>query len=353
MLGDPPNMKNYRATPVLPTRAIIVGFGSIGRRHLNILRDVMPSLDIRVMSRKSVVSAPPASNGFFSSIDDARDFKPNIAIICSPASKHVEHAVCLCKVGAHLLIEKPVSDSLCNIEELVSETGRRHLKPRIAYNLRFNQSLRYFRQQIKSGSIGRVLSVHAEVGQFLPDWRPGTNYVESVSANKSLGGGVLLELSHELDYIRWVFGEVHSVSAKLGQLSTLELDVEDHANLTLQIKKGDKKQVLAYVNMDFFRRDKKRTCIAVGEYGSIEWNANKGRVRIWSQNMSDWDVVYEDQTALSESYVTQMKSFLGLCPSDSNTYATLCDGIDVLKIVEAARISNSNGSAFVKIKDRS
>ena len=77
-----------------------------------------------------------------------------------------------------------------------------------AYNLRFLPSLQAYRERIQFGVIGKVLSVRCEIGQYLPSWRPGSDYRQAVSASRALGGGALLELSHEIDYLRWIFGEV-------------------------------------------------------------------------------------------------------------------------------------------------
>ena len=105
-----------------------------------------------------------------------------------------------------------------------------------AYNLRFQPSLQEFRKQIKQQRIGKILSVRVEVGQYLPNWRPESDYRKGVSAQKKLGGGVLLELSHEIDYISWIFGDYKWVKAHISKQSNLEIDVEDTAYLLLGFK---------------------------------------------------------------------------------------------------------------------
>ena len=137
------------------------------------------------------------------------------------------------------------------------------------YNLRFSPSLMYFNELIKKNIVGQILSVRCEVGQYLPEWRPNKDYRKTVSANFHLGGGVLLELSHEIDYLRWIFGEVDWVRATLAQQSSLVFDVEDSAHLTLGFLPNENgRQLIGTLNLDFIRHDQTRACIAIGEKGA-------------------------------------------------------------------------------------
>ena len=96
----------------------------------------------------------------------------------------------------------------------------------VAYNLRYLPSAKKVKHIISERVLGRLTNVHIECGQYLPDWRPGTDYRLGVSAQKKLGGGALLELSHELDYLLWIFGSIRSVVAKLETTGTLDIDVD-------------------------------------------------------------------------------------------------------------------------------
>ena len=103
------------------------------------------------------------------------------------------------------------------------------------YNLRYNRSLNFFKNSFQTGILGDLHSVRCEVGHYLPYWRTNTDYRKSVSAQKILGGGVLLELSHEIDYLIWIFGSISKVNAFLTRHSSLEIDVEDTAYLRLEL----------------------------------------------------------------------------------------------------------------------
>ena len=124
-----------------------------------------------------------------------------------------------------VLVEKPFSDSLERLQDIANFASLHHIPIMIGYNLRFKASLLEVRKRILSGLIGDVLYVRASVGQYLPDWRPNSDYRKNVSAQKTLGGGALLELSHEIDYIYWIFGKPKQVSCRGAKLSSLEIEM--------------------------------------------------------------------------------------------------------------------------------
>jgi predicted dehydrogenase len=200
-------------------KVLIVGLGSIGKRHLRLARELLPNADIRVLRHQHTSDIPENSNGCFFNIEDAVHFKPQIAVVAGPAPFHIDIAEALAFAGTHLLIEKPLSSSLDNVAKLLETCRKQRVILLTGYNLRFLPSLQKFRELLSEGILGELLSVRCEVGQYLPSWRPDDDYRIGVSARRDLGGGVLLELSHELDYLRWIFGEVEWVSAILSKQS--------------------------------------------------------------------------------------------------------------------------------------
>jgi predicted dehydrogenase len=161
-----------------------------------------------------------------------RPGRRRIAHSTGPASIHLSHAHEAAAAGAHLFIEKPLANTADGIPSLLAECRAKGLTVLVAYNFRFYPPLQILRDAVLSGRIGRVVSVRAEVGQYLPDWRPGADYRQGVTARAELGGGALLELSHEIDYIRWIIGEVTAVGARVARLGNLEIDVEDVAEIS-------------------------------------------------------------------------------------------------------------------------
>ena len=325
-------------------RVLIVGLGSIGSRHLRLARQLLPNAEIKILRHQKTSEIPEFSDGCFSTIVEALEFLPQVAVIANPATFHLKTAHSLAEAGVHLLIEKPLSDSVDGISELIKKCKAGNTTLATGYNLRFLPSLKYFRETIESRIIGEVLSVRCEVGQYLPTWRPSSDYRQGVSAKKTLGGGVMLELSHEIDYLRWIFGDVEWVRATLRKQSNLEIDVEDLAFLTIGfVPNSDGKQIIGTVNLDFIRHDHTRLCTAIGEKGSLIWNGVTGEVKIYKLESADWQIIYSHQPNRDETFLAEWENFLLSIQENKSPFVTGEDGMRVLEIIKAAHLSSENG----------
>lgn len=321
-------------------RLLIAGLGSIGRRHARIVRELLP--DISICALRHSQDAPEL-DGVESvySLGDALALQPDAAVIATPASTHIDVSLPLARAGVHLLIEKPISSSSSRVEELIaaSQTGGSVLLT--GYNLRFSSSLQRLNQLVREARVGRILSIRAEVGQYLPDWRPDADYRKSVSARAELGGGVLLELSHEIDYLRWLFGDVEWVSAALVRQSDLDIDVEDIGHLTLAFSGAS--SPVAVLNLDFVRHDTTRTCTVIGTQGTLRWNALTGQVHVFEKGSGEWALEFEAPANADETYKAEWRHFLGCIEGEAQASPSGLDGLAVLNIVDAARQSAETG----------
>lgn len=325
-------------------RVLIVGLGSIGKRHLRLARGLMPDADIRVLRHQNINEVHEYSNGSFTNLDEAVAFTPQIAVIAVPASFHVSTSQALAENGVHLLVEKPLSSSLIGVSHLLKTCSDKSLVLQIGYNLRFLPSLQRYKDLLDQGIIGNIFSVRCEVGQYLPTWRPDTDYRKCVSARSEMGGGALMELSHELDYLRWIFGEFEWVKASLSQQSKLEINVEDTAHLTIGFQpKANKRQLIAQVNLDFIRHDTTRTCTAIGEKGSLRWNGLNGVVSFYPSGSNEWLELFSHLRHRDESYQAEWKNFMECVVQHKKPLVTGEDGLKVLEIIEAARSSDAAG----------
>ena len=327
-------------------RLLIVGLGSIGRRHARLAKKMCP--DARVVAlrhRDCSGELPPGVDECVSTIEAALDCGPQAAVVANPATHHLEVALPLARAGVHLLVEKPISASVEGVRELIGVCRAQGLTLVTGYNLRYLTSLQRFRDELRSGRVGRVLSVRCEVGQYLPSWRPGTDYRESVSARSELGGGVLLELSHEIDYLRWILGEVESVSAVLHRSGGLEIEVEDTAHLVIGFRSGmDEPAVVAALNMDFVRRDTQRTCAAIGAGGTLRWDGIAGTVEAFDPGGGTaWETLYSEETSRDSAYESEWSNFLGCIETGESPGVSGEDGLAVLNVIAAARESSSSG----------
>jgi predicted dehydrogenase len=325
-------------------RIVVVGLGSIGRRHLSNLRALVPEAHLAVLRRSgTVAAASPEAGGadaVFGRMEEALAFRPDAALITGPASSHVADALALAESGAHLFIEKPLSDKLERINDLIELCRRTGRALMVGYNFRFYRPLLALREALADGAIGRVVSLRAEVGQYLPSWRGGGDYRLSVSARRELGGGAVLELSHEIDYVRWLLGEPVSVSAQVARLSDLEIDVEDTAEILLRFASG----AMASLHLDMVRRPAARSCRIVGTEGTIEWDWESHRVRLFAARADAWsDLHPATELDRNEMYVEELRHFLECVRGEHAPAVGGEDGRRVVEIALAAKLSSEEG----------
>lgn len=329
----------------LINRILVVSLGSAGTRHLRLAREHFPNAEIKVLRHQVQSVIPEFSDGCFSTLEEAIEFAPQMAIVANPATLHIRVAHALAQVGAHLLVEKPLSSSLEGVDSLIESCKENNSVLMIGYNLRFSPSLQRFRALLSEEIIGELFSVRCEVGQYLPSWRPKSDYRIGVSAKKELGGGVILELSHEIDFLRWIFGEVEWVRATLTRQSKLEIDVEDSAHLTMGFLPASREhQLIGTLNLDFIRHDQTRTCTVIGEKGTLRWNGMTGELDLFEMGATSWKKLYEHAPQNDETYTAEWQDFVDSIHEKRVPFVTGEDGKRVLQIIEAARISATTGA---------
>ena len=320
---------------------MIIGSGSIGTRHFHILRSLLPSSDIKFLRHLSSNNYPDNHEAFYN-ISEAILFKPQITVIANPAPMHLEYAMIFAEVGSHLLIEKPISQSKPGVLELIQLCEKRKLVLAVGYNLRHTDSLQIFKSYLDTRIMGKILKVRIEVGSYLPTWRIGRNYTETVSANSKLGGGVLLELSHEIDYMEWIFDRIDWISAFELKLSELDVDVEDSIYFIAGTGENPStSKFVIEVSLDFIRHDKTRTCIAICEDGTLKWDGLSGEIWVMKEGDDCWKKKFVGHPNFEESYRLQWVDFLKAIENESVPKVTGYDGLQVLDVIEAIRNSAS------------
>jgi glutamate-1-semialdehyde aminotransferase/spore coat polysaccharide biosynthesis protein SpsF (cytidylyltransferase family)/predicted dehydrogenase len=322
-------------------KVLVVGCGSIGRRHAKNLKSLgVVQLGFCDTSLEALNVCREEIHGeVFSDYGEAlRTFNPDIVLICTPPVFHVEEALAALKSNAHVFIEKPLSHESSGIQVLIAEARRHDRKVQIGYNLRFHPGLKIVKELIDSGKIGRVLWLNVEAGQYLPDWRPWQNYRESYSARNELGGGIILDGSHELDYICWLLGRPTEVTCRAEHLSSLEVDVEDSAWIYLTFPEKRR----AELHLDFVQRAYTRTCKAVGETGTVLWDFSIQEVRWFSAEVPVWKSI-PYVFVPNDMYVAEMVHFLESLGSGTGPMVDLEQSRDVIRVVEAAKKASENG----------
>lgn len=254
----------------------VIGLGNIATRHRRNLKMLFPEAQLVVMSASGRIPKELVtdSDHIAESIDEIIQLQVQFAIIASPAPFHAQHAIPLIKAGIPVLIEKPVSVTQTDAQALIDAEAKYKTPVAVGYCLRYLPSAQQVRKMIQEGVIGNLYNAFIEIGQYLPDWRPTKDYRETVSAKTELGGGVLLELSHELDYAQWILGSLTPKYAVLRASEELGLEVEDNADLLMTTAKG----AVVNIHLDFLQRKAHRKCRFIGSEGCIEWDLIRNEV---------------------------------------------------------------------------
>jgi predicted dehydrogenase len=326
------------------TRAIVVGCGSIGTRHV---RNLL-SLDVEVTA---VDPDPSASEGAAeefgvpatTDLGEALEGNHDCALVCTPPSTHLAIAEELLDAGLHLFVEKPLSNDLAGTDDLIDLAERGGCMTLVGCNMRFHPPVRWIAHRFRSGGIGRLQFLRLRYGNYLPDWRPG-NYEESYSAQADLGGGIVLDAIHELDVALEWLDDVDSLCCSAGEVGDLDLGVEDAAEILLRAPGP----ALAEVHLDYLRPERARTYELVGSDGLLRWHARgkdpeRSELSYYDRVTETWEEE-EYESDLNEMYVEEMEHFLDCIRGDAKPKLDLRGGRDVLALALAAKRSASTGT---------
>lgn len=317
---------------------LIVGCGSIGQRHLKNLKELSAGELLAFDTNEDRMREAESKHGArtFPSFEEALAQRPDAILVCTPTSRHLDYALAALHHNCHLFVEKPISHSMDGLDELIRAASSRNRIVLVGCNFRFESGIKQTRQLIEEGKVGKVLFAQAEFGQYLPDWHPWEDYRHGYSAQKALGGGIIFDSIHELDYLYWFFGKVKETYCVADKLSRLEIDVEDTAEIILRFASG----ILARVHLDYIQRDYHRSLKIVGEDGMVTWNFGDNSLRWYSTTDTMWhNLAKEAPPDTNEMYVAEMKHFIRCIKGEEYPLVDAAEGKEVLEIVLAAKKS--------------
>ena len=313
------------------TKAVVVGLGSIALRHRRNLKLLFPEVLIIAVPASGRVSNQNVefADKIILTLEEAIKEKINIAIVASPAPFHLIHAKLLLLAGIPSLIEKPVTSNLQDAQELIRIHNETGTPTAVGYCLRYMPSSIKMKELLEQTIIGNIYNAFVSVGQYLPDWRSSKEYQNSVSAKKSLGGGALLELSHEIDYIQWLLGSMEVQYAHLRSSSELNLEVEELVDVILSSNSG----AVCNIHLDLLQKKASRTCSFIGEKGRLDWDLLSNTIMLHTGGGSevlfseaDWDP--------NQMYLSLLTDFLDLAAGCKNSSIDLEQATKTIKLIE-------------------
>ncbi|MDY6964185.1 MAG: Gfo/Idh/MocA family oxidoreductase, partial [Pseudomonadota bacterium] len=306
-------------------RALIIGTGSIGQRHMRNLRSVDPAIEFTLLRRNAEPLALWPDATVEVDLAAALRLTPDLAVLATPSALHFDVLQSLIAHRIPAYVEKPIvttADQVAVIREALAQNpGVAHIA---GFNLRLLPSLEDARQAVSRGDLGQIVRASFSAGQWLPDWRKGQDHRQGYSARSSEGGGVLFDLSHEFDAARFLLGDMELLYAATARVDALEIDSEAVAVATARSTSG----ALVSINLDYVTRHPVRRYELVGTQATLTWDlpakslvssSSTGSASL-SEDPSDFDVAMTYQTA--------MQAFLaGVRTGDAGDLQDLEDGL--------------------------
>lgn len=318
---------------------LVIGCGSIGGRHACNLRSLgvtdILAYDVdgaRVAALARRCEARPCA-----SLDEAYGRKPGAALICAPTSLHLDLARQALGHGCHVFVEKPLSHSLQYVSEFLDQVSSARRVLLVGYNLRFDPLLQRLETLLKDRRVGNPISVRLHCGQHLPSRHPGEDYRVGYGARSDLGGGVILDSSHEIDYALWLFGMPDEVYCAAGKYSDLEIDVEDVAEIVLAYPSR-----LVTIHLDYVQRPSRRWCEVLGPNGVIAVDLVDRSLTVWA-SLEGPPEVYRPGASLDDVYVREMGHFLDCIDGNALPVVDGDVAARTLLIAERAKESAESG----------
>ncbi|TDO77431.1 putative dehydrogenase [Flavobacterium chryseum] len=302
-------------------KILIVGLGSIARKHIVALKALKTNAKIYALRSNSNAEIEEGIENIYSL--DNLDVLFDFAIISNPTHLHSKYIKKLASKDIPLFIEKPALHTLEKADELVELIRNRKIITYVACNLRFHPCLVFLKDKLDHHSF-KINEVNIYCGSYLPDWRPGKDFRKIYSSNAGMGGGVHLDLFHELDYTVWLFGMPNKSNSILRNVSSLEIDAIDYANYIFQYDVFTTNIVLNY-----YRRKAKRTIELIFENETL--NVDLINNCITDDNAN---VVFEAPNfEVKETYIYQLKYFIDCLQLNQKPMNSLKESIEILKIV--------------------
>jgi predicted dehydrogenase len=334
-------------------KILMVGLGGIGQRHTRNLRAILGDgaefIAYRVRRQMHVVTPTMGADTScnvedtyairsFPSLPEALAEEPDIAFVCNPSNLHVPVALACVRAGCDVFIEKPLTDSMNGIDELVQAAEDRKRIAMVGYQLRFHPCVVKLVETVQSGLLGNLLAIRATIGEYLPNWHPYEDYRQMYAARVDLGGGVVLSQIHEFDYLYALFGLPQRVYAVGGHWSDLEIDVEDTASILMECRVAGR-QLPVQLHQDFLQSPPSRQCEVIGDRGRAIMDLHALTVSVFTRGHATPAMYCYAGFERNQLFLDQTNHFLECVQTRKRPVVDLKDGLQSLRMALAVKRS--------------
>jgi predicted dehydrogenase len=318
-------------------KILVIGTGSIGKRHIDNL--VALGAEVLAFSYRGQTETRPQWQDRVQFVDEWPSSLSQVdaVVIANSTAQHMEVATACAQANVPFFIEKPLSHQMQGVDALLSAVEQAALVVEAGFMMRLHPNLRWIRDQLATNTWGAALYMRASVGQWLPDWRPGTDHRLGYGAFRASGGGVIFDLIHELDLVQWMLGPVADVNAMVAHDPRLGIETEAVAQIGLKMQSG----ALAQVHLDYVRPVYGRELEVVCEHGVISWHYGQGTVTLERPGQTP-EVVHRIPADFERNtmFMAHMGHFLKrVAKSSEAPVSSLADAAHVLRVAIAAHQS--------------
>lgn len=306
----------------------IVGFGSIANKHLSIIEKLYPKTNIYIVTKRDL----KLKHKTYKNLTSLKNKDLDAIFITSPSNEHFRVLSLFYRKNINFFVEKPIFDKNKDIKSVLKHFSRQNAPVlQVGYVFRHDDLFLKFKSMCDSNLIGKVIRVEIYAGSDLSLWRPNSRLKDSISLSKDKGGGVLLELSHEIDYCLWLFGDLKLEFSNLNRSGMFHSKVEDTADLYL----SSKKKVNISIHLNFWQKNSERYCKVYGTKGSLVLDI-LGREINLNNKKTNKSIVFKSK--LSDAYKKQITNFFYSINHSKKSSISLSDSLKVLDIIEKAKL---------------
>ncbi len=321
---------------------LVVGIGSIGKRHIDNFSVYFDSIDI-VDTRDDRLSEAKAKynirNSYKNYLNAINENNYNSIAITVPPHLHLQMAKTAALKNINLFIEKPLGINCEGWDEVISICKNNNLVNYVAFCHRHIPYTIKLKKLIEDKVVGKIINFNMRWGSYLPDWHPYEDYRTFYMAKKNQGGGALLDESHGLDLVRYLFGEVNQVYANVGNYSDLEITSDDCAFLTMVFES----KILSHINFDLAARYPRINLEVVGSKGTIIWDRVDHKISIYDADKKSWSFDQYSKDDLMSMYPNQAKHYVDCINKISKESVNIEDALKTQKIIDASFESSNQG----------
>lgn len=299
---------------------LIIGLGSIAKKHISAIRKRNIKVDLYAF--RSLNTADTYQDIINVYDLNELDIKFDFVIISNPTNMHEETILKVLHLNCPLFIEKPVLSNLTNANSIIEKIKKKQIITYVACNMRFHPALIFIKNYLYNLKT-QINEVNIYSGSYLPDWRPGINFRESYSTDNKNGGGVNLDLIHELDYCTWLFGNPIKISSLKRSESSLSIKSFDCAYYNLIYSK-----FITNISLNYFRRDAKREIeiLTIEDTIIIDLLENKIFKKV------SGEILYQEKFTMADTYYEQLNYFIDHIQNNKYPMNDITEGIEVLKL---------------------